>query len=311
MASELQIVVAADRDTDDACIAEVAALLDHLERCWSRFLPDSDVTRLNNAAGATVEVDESTITLLSAMTEGWESTAGAYDPSILPWLCAAGYDHSIDDSRRVTLLPDGSMHVGGLDPTPSFAAVDIDIARRRVRLPAGLLLDPGGIGKGLAADLAVSLLLDRGAAGALVSIGGDLVVRGTAPDDTGDLDTDGWVIAVDNPLDSGPAGVLALRAAGVATSSTVSRRWRTDDGEHHHVIDPVTAAPSTTDLAAVSVVAPSGWLAEVHATAAVLAGSHGAIDHLDRHGLSGVVIGIDGSVTATADLQLLVTEGTR
>lgn len=306
MASELQILVSADAGTDPGVLAEAAALLDHLERRWSRFLPDSDITRINNAAGVATEVDSSTITLLSAMTEGWEVTGGAYDPSILPSLCAAGYDHSIDDDHLVTLLPDGSVHVGGHDAVPSPADIEIDVARRMVRLPAGLALDPGGIGKGLAADLAVGLLIDRGAAGALVSIGGDMVVSGTAPHDADD-----WVIAVEDPLGSGPACTIGLRAGGVATSSTRSRRWHTSHGEQHHVIDPVTGAPSTTDLAAVSVIARSGWLAEVHATTALLAGSLAALDHLGRHDLSGLAIGLDGRVTATADLHPYVTEETR
>jgi thiamine biosynthesis lipoprotein len=306
MASELQILVTADAGTDPGCLAEATALLDHLEARWSRFLSDSDVTRLNNAAGSAIEVDSSTITLLSAMIEGWDVTSGAFDPSILPSLCAAGYDHSIDDGHRVTLLPDGSMHLGSLDAMPSPADIEIDVARRTVRLPAGLALDPGGIGKGLAADLAVGLLIDRGAAGALVSIGGDMVVSGTPPHDADD-----WAIAVEDPLGSGSACTIGLRAGGVATSSTRSRRWNTNDGEQHHVIDPVTGAPSTTDLAAVSVIARSGWLAEVHATAALLGGSLAAVDHLDRHDLSGLAIGLDGAVTATADLYTYVTEDTR
>ena len=306
MASELRILITADQGTDDRCLADAKVLLDHLEGCWSRFLPCSDLTRLNNAAGTAIEVDGSTVTLLSAMIEGWETTSGAFDPSILPSLCTAGYGSSIDDDRRVTLLPDGSVHVGGLDAAPSPADIEIDVAHRMVRLPAGLALDPGGIGKGLAADLAVGLLIDRGAVGALVSIGGDLVVSGTPPHGADD-----WVIAVENPAGCGPASTVALRAGGIATSSTRSRRWRTADGEHHHVIDPVTRAPSQTDLAAVTVIARSGWLAEVHATAALLAGSVAAVDHLDRHDLSGLSIGLDGTVTTTADRHPYVTEVTR
>ena len=306
MASELQILITADEDTDHRCIAEATALVEHLERRWSRFLPDSDISRLNTAAGAATEVDGSTITLLATMVEGWESTDGVFDPSMLPALCAAGYGQSIDDDRRVTLLPDGSVHLGGLDATPSPGDIEIDVARSVVRLPAGLALDPGGIGKGLAADLAVGLLIERGATGALVSIGGDLAVRGVPPHDADD-----WVITVESPLDGGPSRTIAFGAGGVATSSTRSRRWRTSDGEHHHVIDPVTQAPSTTDLAAVSVIARSGWLAEVHATAALLAGSHSVVEHLDRHDMSGLAIGLDGAVTATADLRTCATEETR
>jgi thiamine biosynthesis lipoprotein len=91
----------------------------------------------------------------------------------------------------------------------------------------------------------------------------------------------------------------------VATSSTRSRRWWHEGAEQHHVIDPWTGAPSTTDLWSVTVVARSGWLAEAHATAALLAGSDHVIDYLDSNMLSGVAVVDDGRVLATEDLSRL------
>jgi thiamine biosynthesis lipoprotein len=88
----------------------------------------------------------------------------------------------------------------------------------------------------------------------------------------------------------------------VATSSTRSRRWRHGGRERHHVIDPWTGQPSTTDLASVTVIARAGWLAEAHATEGILAGSDHVIDLLDRRGLSGVAIALDGTILTTDDL---------
>jgi thiamine biosynthesis lipoprotein len=75
----------------------------------------------------------------------------------------------------------------------------------------------------------------------------------------------------------------------------------------HHLLDPRTGLVAATDLAAVTVVAPTGWQAEVHATAAILAGSAGALDHLHRHHLSGLVTLTDGEILATADLAATLT----
>ena len=80
-----------------------------------------------------------------------------------------------------------------------------------------------GIGKGLAADLVTAELCSAGATGALVGIGGDLVARGTPPDDAG------WVIVVEDPDDPAVAlARIAIDAGGVATSSTRSNRWLVD-----------------------------------------------------------------------------------
>jgi thiamine biosynthesis lipoprotein len=299
MASELHVVLSStDAESASRAIARVVELLDHLEQRWSRFLPDSDVTRLNLAAGRTLTVDPTTVTLLLAMVDAWRATDRRFDPTTLPDLVAAGYRSSIDDSRRVTLMRSGDLHIGGFDhdEPPTLGDVHIDRERNEVRLPAGMAIDAGGIGKGLAADLAVIDALDVGVDGALVGIGGDLSMGGHPP-------TGGWTVEVERPdVDGAIIGTTTVSGGGVATSSTRSRRWRHEGRERHHVIDPWTGEPSTTDLASVTVIARAGWLAEVHATEGILGGSGHVVDLLERRGLSGVAVTDDGRVLTTDDL---------
>ena len=305
MASELQLVAVGDH-VDPEWVQGAVDLLDRLEARWSRFLPDSDVSRLNLAAGRALHVDHTTITLLNAMTDAWHATEQRFDPTTLPALLVAGYRSSIDDSAHVTVLPTGAVHV--LDhrhdawDTPTLDHIEIDLDTCTVRLPAGLYIDAGGIGKGLAADLAVSRILRSGADGALVSIGGDISMGGCPPED-------GWTIDIEHPEpELGVLGRLAIPGGGVATSSTRSRRWYHEGSERHHVIDPWTAAPSTTDLMSVTVIARSGGLAEAHATSAILARGSEVIGYLDRHELSGLAVTSDRRVLATDDLAELQRE---
>ncbi len=95
---------------------------------------------------------------------------------------------------------------------------------------------------------------------------------------------------------------FTVSAGGVATSSTRSRRWIHDGAIRHHVIDPASGAMSDTDLDAVTVIARSGWLAEAHATGAILAGSVGVLGYLAAHDLSGVAVTSTGALLATPDL---------
>jgi len=141
--------------------------------------------------------------------------------------------------------------------------------------------------------------MGSGSDGALVSIGGDIAASSQAPGSE-------WRIVIEHPdTDREPVGTIAVTGGGVATSSTRSRRWRHEGIERHHLIDPWTGAVSNTDLASVTVVARSGWLAEAHATAAILAGSESVIDHLDRHELTGVAVTTDGEVLTTHDVAEL------
>lgn len=293
MASEAHVVLV---DAPEHLGSEARRQLERLEEIWSRFLPASDVTRLNARAGRAVPVDPDTLTLVTTMVEAWRRTDHRYDPTLLPALVASGYGASIEDPTRVSALAEHARSGGDLD------AVDIDVVASTVTLPPGMAIDPGGIGKGLAADLVVARFLAAGAAGALVAVGGDLAMAGRP------ASARGWQVAVERPDPNEPVlGTLAVSGGGVATSSTRSRRWRHDGEGRHHVIDPVTAGVSGTDLATVTVVAATGWLAEAHATAALLAGADGVLDHLRRHGLDGVACANDGRVLTSAGLSGLVT----
>ncbi len=294
MGSDAHVIVVGRDDPGAARLADRFApvRLGELEACWSRFLASSDLCRLAEADGAWCDVHPDTITLVDHMQRGAIATVGRYDPTLAAQLAAAGHAPS------VALAPMLAPRVRG-----SVLDVDVDRSGSRIRTPPGLALDPGGIGKGLAADLVSAELVAAGATGALVSVGGDLVAAGTAPD------PDGWPIVVESADGPGaaPLGRIAIDAGGVATSSTRSNRWIVDGGEAHHVIDPESGRPSMTDLAAVTVVAPTGWQAEVHATAALLDGSDGAIAYLRSRGLAGVAVTLDGTVVATDDLAELAS----
>src|SRR5262245_35501764 len=176
MASEVRLLA---NDPDDGATSAVRALIDRLERHWSRFRSDSDVSRLNTACGRPVVVHPDTIALVSAMVAGWRTTGGLFDPSVLPALVRSGYDRSVERPDVGTPLPDGPLTIGGVGD------IEIDATASTVRVPRGTVLDPGGIGKGLAADLAVAALLATDARGALVGIGGDLSMAGEPADRAG------------------------------------------------------------------------------------------------------------------------------
>jgi FAD:protein FMN transferase len=267
--------------------------LEELERRWSRFLPQSDVSRLNASPEAMLVVAPDTVRLVTTMQHAWRLTGGRYDPSLLGEINAAGYAESVDGSGRRSGHPAGSRGSRGAGD------VRVHETGPLVAVPAGVGLDPGGIGKGLAADIVVRELLDLGAGGALVGVGGDLACAGTPPE------PHGWRVAVEDPLDrTRSLATVVLSAGGAATSSTLTRAWDAGDERRHHIIDPATGVSASAGLAAVTVFARAGWEAEVHATAALLAGSESALCYLEQAGLDGIVTTLTGVTTSTPGLSL-------
>jgi thiamine biosynthesis lipoprotein len=262
-----------------------ARVLD-LERRWSRFLPHSELSRLNRRAPGAERVSAETLGLVGRAIEGWRATGGAFDPTVHDAVIAAGYDRDIGDVRR------RRGHIPASPPAAASGCEGIALDREcsTVALPSGLRLDAGGIGKGLAADLVSGELIAAGARGALVNVGGDLRVRGDAGVDHG------WLVAVEDPFDRLPeVARIALDDAALATSTRCRRAWTTAGRPAHHLIDPATGAPAWTGLAQVSVVAAEGWRAEVLAKAAFVRGRAAGPAVLTGAGATGLLIADDGA----------------
>ena len=296
MGTTAHVVVAGG---DAGRLGYAKARIEDLERRWSRFDPDSEVSRLNASAGNPVVVSADTCSLVSKALCGWRTTHGRYDPTVLADVVRAGYDRPLDAVRADPRTSNDS-HLAFRSVGAS--RVVVDSRTRMVWLPRGVGIDPGGIGKGLAADLVVGELLAKGARGACVNIGGDLRVDGAPPEG------DGWRIDVCDPWTDEPTTVLHLTRGSVATSTRLRRTWLAGTDIRHHLIDPATGRPAECAIASTTVVASHGWRAEVLAKGAFLAGVADGLQLLDHHRTAGIVV-TDGGFTHTSARWSDFTEG--
>jgi len=256
-------------------------LVEHLERSWSRFDPASEVSAVNDAAGRLTIVSEVTYELMSLAQQARHATHGVFNPLMLDQLVALGYDRTWDALRD---------DAGPLSEPLSVIDEPIVLVPEisGVCLPPGARFDPGGIGKGLAGDMVAAALLEAGAESVQIELGGDVRVAG--PEWAGGL----WQVAVDDN-DHGVANpvTITLPEGGVATSSTMRRRWRRAGVDVHHLIDPHTGLSASTDLDSVTVAAPTLWWAEVMAKVALIGGSENARSMFGEHDMTAVLIGRD------------------
>lgn len=255
-------------------------LVHDLEQAWSRFLEGSDVWRLNWSRGLPVRVRRCTARLVRELIDAWAVTGGDFDPTVLPRLVAGGYATSRVDASRRTALPDTAVWPG--------AIADIEVAGPDIRLPLGTTLDPGGLGKGLAADMMVELALNRGAQGVLAEVGGDVVVAGQAPDGAA------WTIGIGHPY--APHELLTtvrLSSGAVATSSRLVRAWAGADGPAHHLIDPATGRSAATATVTSTVIAGTGARAEALAKLAFLRAPDPLLAWLPGIGAAALIVDAD------------------
>lgn len=292
MGTDVHVIVHGDPSLAELAQAEV----ERLEQRWSRFLPTSEVSELNRCAGQWVSVSPETIELVQRAIAAHAVTEGRFDPTVLGDVIRAGYDQSFE-----VLLEQGDRQDL---PTSTLArgvdAIDVDAPDGRVRLAAGTGFDPGGLGKGLAADLVATRIDNEGAAGALVNIGGDLRAVGVGPAG------EDWSVALDPAVTGDPIATVVLDRGAVATSTVLRRRWTVAGHQVHHLIDPRTGEPAASDVVSASVLARQGWQAEVLAKAAVVAGVTDGLALIERTGADALLVDRHGGLHPTPGFERFV-----
>jgi len=274
MGSDVHVLVPERRASERADAVE--ALFEEWEDALSRFRPGSELSRLNDRAGAPVRVGPILLAAVEASLAAARATGGLFDPTLRHELVRMGYDRSFDELANDVAGPDGGPRGGG-----GWRRVVVDRAGCTITLPAGTGFDLGGIAKGMAVDAALELLAALGADAALVSAGGDLAVRGLP------RGRRAWPILVG----SGPDGlVVPLVRGALATSGKERRRWKQGRVERHHLVNPETGEPAAGGLRRVTAVGASCRAAEVGATAAFVAGRRLGAMVLAHLGLAGMLV---------------------
>lgn len=271
--------------------------LAELEQRWSRFLPTSEVSRANANAGRPTAVSPDTRLLAAQALHAGELTHGWFDPLLLEPLTAAGYGRSYELLETTGLEPlvasvarrGPTVSVLVRSPEGAPGALVVDESAGTVTVGAGTGFDPGGIGKGLAADLLAADAVAGGATAVMIDLGGDIACAGRAPGA-------GWSVDVHDPFEpTQSCAQVRIPWGAVATSSSLHRRWRHDGEVAHQLIDPRTRRPSDSTIVQATVIAGACWLAEVSAKAALLAGPIAGPALLADIGVEGLLVCADGS----------------
>lgn len=297
MGSDCEVRVVVEGHRAAPILDRVEARIGELEQRWSRFLPDSELSKLNAHSGAPVFVSSDTFDLISLAIDAWRATGGLFDPTLLDVLRGLGYDRPFD-----SMGGQAPFAAQPTEPSPSdLNAIELHPHARMILTPPSMQIDLGGIGKGHAADLLYAQVREDGVTGACLDLGGDIRTGGVTAEGTG------WGIVVDQPFCPGDDLVMiGIGEGSVATSSRLRRTWSTADGAAHHLIDPTTAQPAVSGLAAVTVVAARAAWGEAHSKAALIAGPVEGAKLIEAAGLSALFVADDGAVTMAGDFEKFV-----
>ncbi len=308
--------------SEPAVRAAVEQELRAIDAAASRFSADSELSRLNAAAGRRMQVSRLLLEAVRLGIRAASITGGAVDPTLGQSLISVGYDRDFSQLTPVDgALPSvvsalRSLDADGLQArhggivvrrrqVPAWRRIELSEDPPSVRLPPGVSLDLGATAKALAADRAAraahrALAGVSGGSdspererGVLVALGGDIATYGPAP-------AEGWQVHVTDDHRSSPSApgqTVSIHTGALATSSIATRRWSHGGRAMHHILDPDDGGPVRTCWRTVSVAAATCADANIGSTAAIVLGAR-ATEWLAEHGLPARLVALDGAVRA-------------
>ncbi|HET9326203.1 MAG TPA: FAD:protein FMN transferase [Candidatus Eisenbacteria bacterium] len=255
------------RDDDPAmaerAVARAYAAIDLVDRQMSVHRVDSQLSRVNRAAGIeAIAVDDAVLEVVTRARGRAERAGGVYDPTVLPLMRLYGFYGATRErcpgSREIgrTLDAVGWRHV-----LVDRAAGTLGLARR------GAGLDLGSIGKGWAVDQAVAALRAEGITSGLVDVGRNVYGLGTPGGRT-----EGWPVGAVHPVSGAIDRVFTLRDQAVATSGNTEQHHLVGGVRVGHLLDARRGRPANGPLSA-TVLARSGTDADGTSTVAFLLGA--------------------------------------
>jgi len=251
-------VVHGDRVRAQEAINAAIAELQQVERCMTRFDPESDVGRANRAAATeATTVSLATAAVIAAALDWADASDGAFDP------CLARTIEAWDVTHRSDPPPPAAYE--RLAGRRLYRALDVATWRGQPALrfrDPDVGLDLGGIAKGYGVDRAVAALRQHGISHAIVNVGGDLYAIGSAEDG------DPWRVGVRSPDQPDRiVATLEVRDRAIATSGTYLQYFESGGHRYHHLMNPDTAAPRVCTMKSLTVSADSCMAADAAATA--------------------------------------------
>jgi thiamine biosynthesis lipoprotein len=273
-----------------AALVRVRDLAIDFEMTLSRTRPTSEVSRLNDAKGAWVELSPRVLDLVDRSRNYCEESGGVFDVTMGAVTPLWNFHEGV--LPEPAALAEALRHV-------DWHGIEVDRERGMARLadPAARI-DLGGIAKGYIADALAAELLACGCDCAFVNLGGNVLTVGARPDGNP------WRIGVRDPkAPETMRAVVTVVGKSVVTSGLYERNFTKDGVFYHHILDPKNGMPVATDVAGATIVSEKSLDGDGFSTTLFALGVEGALEFVNRHeGLEAIVIDTDERVHVTEGL---------
>lgn len=273
-------IVANENPVDD--IYNSFAIFYALEKQFSRFLDDSELSEVNKNKEMEVSKRFSEIFLLSK--EIFENTSHYFNPLVN--LSNIWYSKDFDSSDFSKELRWDNLDLSSVVLLWDF-----------ISLKDNQNLDFWWIVKWYTVDLVSEYLHDKWYSDFIINAWWDIYLSGNNKN---------WntpVVWVDNPFNPDKVfATLELKDKAVSTSGTYKRKWNIDNQSYHHILDPNTNE-NNNEIISISIVADKCYLADVYATTCVAMWIEKSLYFLKENDIDWVIIWSDWNYYQTKGME--------
>lgn len=286
-------VVSDSKDSAEKAIDKAFLELERLEKLFDFHSSESEISRINKFAGISgIEASPDVLELLDKASYVSENTGGTFDVTIGPLI-------SLYDFQK-KIRPDASAikkYISLVD----YRKLIVDRNKSMVFLmKTKMLVDPGGIAKGYAADRAAEVLKKNGINSGIVAVAGDIKTFGRKPDGRP------WKIGIKNPRakddDNDIMATVELSDMAISTSGDYERFFISEGTRYHHIIDPRTGLPAG-ECRSVTVIAKEGIFTDAFATGVFVLGPEAGMKVLKKMGFDGIIVDSRGNIHTTPGIR--------
>jgi thiamine biosynthesis lipoprotein len=235
--------------------------IDNFEKKFSRFLSDSELTKVNMHVGKKIKVSDEFQDLVQKSIKMAKETYNLFNPFILPALQKSGYIGSWPNVKNNNGLNFSDKKICSIN--------NIKINNNQILIPKYCALDFGGIGKGYLLDKIAKIILAKNIKDFWLSFGGDIICSGNGKNQNG------WEIGISSAKDK-KLQIDSIKNNGklisIATSGIIKRKGIKSGKSWHHIINPNSGLPVKSDILTATVVGKKAILVDVFAKVIVILG---------------------------------------
>lgn len=162
-------------------------------------------------------------------------------------------------------------------------------------------IDLGGIAKGYIADKLKDYLCNNGVESGIINLGGNTIVLGDKPNHSE------YNIGIQTPFEKTGKYMctVQIKDKSIVTSGVYERMFELNDTLYHHILDPDTGYPASTDIYSATIISDKSIDGDALSTTCVLLGTENALKLINSiDGIECVIISNTNEIILSKGLDI-------